>query len=98
YNGDLHVIDAEGKNILPGFIDIHIHGGYGVDAMDASFDGLKYVFESSLSEGTTTYLANTMTQTVENINPDLENRVEYLKFQDKENAAEVAGVHLEGPF
>ncbi|UTB84603.1 N-acetylglucosamine-6-phosphate deacetylase [Staphylococcus carnosus] len=98
YKGDLQVIDAEGKNILPGFIDIHIHGGYGEDAMDASFDGMKHLSESLLSEGTTTYLATTMTQSVENIDRALENIVEYMKFQDKENAAEVAGVHLEGPF
>lgn len=64
YKGDLQVIDAEGKNILPGFIDIHIHGGYGEDAMDASFDGMKHLSESLLSEGTTTYLATTMTQSV----------------------------------
>lgn len=98
YTGDLQVIDAEGKNILPGFIDIHIHGGYGEDAMDASFDGLKHLSESLLSEGTTSYLATTMTQSVKNIDRALENIVEYIQFQDTENAAEVAGVHLEGPF
>lgn len=98
YTGDLQVIDAEGKNILPGFIDIHIHGGYGEDAMDASFEGLKHLSESLLSEGTTSYLATTMTQSVENIDRALENIVEYIQFQDTENAAEVAGVHLEGPF
>ena len=39
YTGDLETIDAEGQHILPGFIDIHIHGGYGEDAMDASYTG-----------------------------------------------------------
>ncbi|RIN76149.1 N-acetylglucosamine-6-phosphate deacetylase [Staphylococcus simulans] len=98
YQGDLEVVDAQGQYVLPGFIDIHIHGGYGEDAMDASFDGLKHLAESLLSEGTTSFLATTMTQSVENIDRALENIVEYKAVQDKENAAEIAGVHLEGPF
>ena len=52
--------------MLPGFIDIHIHGGYGEDAMDASYD-LNHLAKQLLSEGTTTFLATTMTQSDENI-------------------------------
>ncbi|MCO6062266.1 hypothetical protein NG726_37185, partial [Pseudomonas sp. MOB-449] len=37
----IQVIDAKGHHVLPGFIDIHIHGGDGQDAMDGSYDGLK---------------------------------------------------------
>lgn len=61
-------IDAEGRHIVPGFIDIHIHGGYGEDAMDASYEGLQHLAESLLSEGTTSFLATTMTQSTDNIN------------------------------
>ena len=43
YTGELEQIDVKGQNVLPGFIDIHIHGGYGEDAMDASYDGLKLI-------------------------------------------------------
>ena len=53
---------------MPGFIDIHIHGGYGEDAMDASYEGLQHLAESLLSEGTTSFLATTMTQSTDNIN------------------------------
>ncbi|MFB3183478.1 amidohydrolase family protein, partial [Staphylococcus pseudintermedius] len=55
YTGDLEVVDAKGRHILPGFIDVHIHGGYGEDAMDGSYDGLKYLAEHLLIEGTTTF-------------------------------------------
>ena len=97
-NESIQYIDAKGQHILPGFIDIHIHGGYGEDAMDASYDGLKHLAESLLSEGTTSFLATTMTQSTENINRALKNIVTYKAHQDIANAAEIAGVHLEGPF
>lgn len=91
-------IDAKEQHIVPGFIDIHIHGGYGEDAMDASYDGLKHLAESLLIEGTTSFLATTMTQSTENINCALRNIVSYKEQQDIENAAEIAGIHLEGPY
>ena len=51
YKGHLNQIDVAGKHVLPGFIDIHIHGGYGEDAMDASYDGLNHLAKQLLSEG-----------------------------------------------
>lgn len=48
-------VNAQGHHVIPGFIDIHIHGGYGEDAMDASKDGLKHLSEQLLSEGTTSF-------------------------------------------
>src|SRR5699024_7978931 len=98
YEGDLQTIDAQGHHILPGFIDIHMHGGYGEDAMDASMTGLKHLSESLLSEGTTSYLATTMTQSDENITNALKNIAAYQTQQDTLNTAEIVGIHLEGPF
>ena len=98
YTGELEQIDVKGQNVLPGFIDIHIHGGYGEDAMDASYDGLKHLAEQLLSEGTTTFLATTMTQSDANIEKALKNIVAYQADQQRGEAAEVGGVHLEGPF
>ncbi|MCJ1655358.1 N-acetylglucosamine-6-phosphate deacetylase [Staphylococcus sp. NRL 16/872] len=98
YTGNLQQVDAKGQNVLPGFIDIHIHGGYGEDAMDASYEGLKHLAEQLLSEGTTTFLATTMTQSDENIEKALKNIVAYQADQQQGEAAEIGGVHLEGPF
>ncbi|MEB8305589.1 N-acetylglucosamine-6-phosphate deacetylase [Staphylococcus xylosus] len=98
YQGDLTTIDVKGQHVLPGFIDIHMHGGYGEDAMDASFAGLKHLSESLLSEGTTSFLATTMTQSDENIIKALKNIVDYQEQQDSLNAASIVGIHLEGPF
>ena len=94
----IDVIDAKGQHILPGFIDIHIHGGYGEDAMDASFDGLQHLAQSLLSEGTTSFLATTMTQSTDNITKALVNIADYCQQQSNDNYAEIIGVHLEGPF
>ena len=98
YQGDLTTIDVKGQHVLPGFIDIHMHGGYGEDAMDASFEGLKHLSESLLSEGTTSFLATTMTQSDDNIIKALKNIVNYQAQQDSLNAASIVGIHLEGPF
>ena len=56
----IDIIDVKKRHILPGFIDIHIHGGYGEDAMDASELGLQHLADSLLSEGTTSFLATTL--------------------------------------
>ncbi len=93
----IQVIDAKGHYVLPGFIDIHIHGGYGQDAMDGSYDGLILV-QNLLSEGTTSYLATTMTQSTDKIDKALTNIAKYEAEQDVHNAAEIVGIHLEGPF
>ncbi|MGW9855735.1 N-acetylglucosamine-6-phosphate deacetylase [Staphylococcus hominis] len=98
YAGDLKQIDVKGKHVLPGFIDIHIHGGYGEDAMDASYEGLNHLAKKLLSEGTTTFLATTMTQSDENIETALKNVVTCYQHQTIGEAAEIAGIHLEGPF
>ncbi|WP_251518931.1 MULTISPECIES: N-acetylglucosamine-6-phosphate deacetylase [Staphylococcus] len=98
YEGELETYDMKGRHILPGFIDMHIHGGYGEDAMDGSFDGLKHLSESLLSEGTTSYVPTTMTQSEQNIKAALKNIADYQSQQDRYQAAEVVGVHLEGPF
>ena len=84
YTGELEQIDVKGQNVLPGFIDIHIHGGYGEDAMDASYDGLKHLAEQLLSEGTTTFLATTMTQSDANIEKALKNIVAYQAINNEE--------------
>ena len=52
----------ENAVVLPGFIDEHIHGAGGADAMDGSTEALKTIAETVAAEGTTTFLATTMTQ------------------------------------
>ncbi len=89
--------DMDGKIVLPGFIDEHIHGAAGCDAMDGTAEALKQIAEAIASEGTTGFLATTMTQSVENIERAMFAVKEYRSVS-RETGAELLGVHLEGPF
>ncbi len=83
--------------IVPGFIDEHIHGASGADAMDGTIDALYKIATAIPSEGTTTFLATTMTQSPENITKALKAVDDYIKL-NKIDGAEILGAHLEGPF
>ncbi|WP_082233239.1 N-acetylglucosamine-6-phosphate deacetylase [Halobacillus massiliensis] len=94
------VIDGAGKNwsLVPGFIDVHIHGAGGYDVMDATSEALEGITKQLPAEGTTSFLATTMTQSSENISCALKNAASFIEKQYEDGSAEVLGVHLEGPF
>ncbi len=54
-------LDAQGCTILPGFIDVHVHGGAGFDTMDASVEALTMMARFFAQHGVTTFLPTTMT-------------------------------------
>ncbi|MEF2098157.1 N-acetylglucosamine-6-phosphate deacetylase [Bacillus sp. CFBP9009] len=83
--------------VIPGAIDIHIHGASNSDAMDATHEALSTMAETLPKEGTTSFLATTMTQSTEAIESALLNAGKYIENQSQEHA-EIIGIHLEGPF
>lgn len=83
--------------VLPGFIDQHVHGAAGSDAMDGTIEDLSKIANALASEGTVGFLATTMTQSEENITKALVSVKEYKEAGILEGA-EILGVHLEGPF
>ncbi|MGN4447372.1 N-acetylglucosamine-6-phosphate deacetylase [Bacillus cereus group sp. MYBK79-1] len=87
------VLDAAGKIVIPGMIDVHIHGGYDIDAMDANSDGLVTLGKEMLKEGVTTYFPTTMTQAPEAIEAAL-----HAAKEAKEKGAHFEYIHLEGPY
>lgn len=87
------VIDGEGQLVIPGMIDIHIHGGYDIDTMDGNSEAIIELGEKLLEEGVTTFFPTTMTQSVDAINKAL---VACKDAYDKSDI--IGGVHLEGPF
>ena len=95
----IEVIDnlTDDMVVVPGFIDQHIHGAKGFDAMDGTIEALSGIAEALPKEGTTAFLATTMTQSPANINTALET-VKNYKNMNKAEGAEILGTHLEGPF
>lgn len=83
--------------VLPGFIDEHIHGANGADAMDGTNEALSAISEAIAAEGTTSYLATTMTQSEQNIKAAL-SAVKNYREKNDDCGARLIGVHLEGPF
>lgn len=81
--------------LIPGLIDLHIHGAGGYDVMDASREALLGISQSLASEGVTGFLATTMTASYERIYSVLKTIAEIMPAQE---GAAILGVHLEGPF
>ena len=88
-------VDARGAWLLPGFIDIHCHGGNGLDFMDASTGEMEQIADFHLKHGTTTLLATTMTGTWDEIHLALD-RLSVLLASDTPTS--IHGVHMEGPW
>ncbi|QHJ69161.1 N-acetylglucosamine-6-phosphate deacetylase [Planococcus halotolerans] len=89
--------DGGGSVALPGFIDIHIHGAAGADFMDDDSTAAGKVAAALPAEGTTSFLATTLTQSPERISSSIHYGRTYMKGSG-EGAAEMLGFHLEGPF
>jgi len=84
--------------VLPGMIDIHIHGVGGSDVMDATTKSMKVMTSMLPREGTTSFLPTTITNPTELIESSLRNVAHYHDQYNKPGEAEIIGIHLEGPF
>jgi N-acetylglucosamine-6-phosphate deacetylase len=119
---------AAGMTVVPGFVDVHIHGAGGHDVMEATPAALDCITSSVARYGTTSILATTVTASVDETCRSLQGIAEYIRAHEKrENiepnvepnvvpgvepnndqqnaapggpdlAAEILGIHLEGPF
>ena len=90
-------IDLSGTTILPGFIDIHIHGAVGVDVMAATPDGLHEVSRYLASQGVTGWLPTFVPASDENYASAIRAIAETMQCSEN-GGARVLGVHYEGPF
>jgi N-acetylglucosamine-6-phosphate deacetylase len=93
------VIDLSGLTLFPGFIDIHIHGSFGADTMQASADELGTISQFLAGRGITGWLP-TLVPSAEEEYSSAVKAIDQL-IQEQENSARGAralGIHYEGPF
>jgi N-acetylglucosamine-6-phosphate deacetylase len=106
-NGKIQNINDEKNNeleklpddliVVPGFIDKHIHGANHSDGMYASIDDITNIAKTIASEGVSSFLVTTMTQSKDNIDAALSNIRKYIEAKPTEGS-QALGIHLEGPF
>ena len=93
------LLDFPGLILAPGFIDIHIHGGAGRDAMEADDSALAQIEHQLIRHGVTAYLPTTVTAPEERILGALQGLGKSIAAANKNHGrAHPLGVHLEGPF
>jgi N-acetylglucosamine-6-phosphate deacetylase len=90
------VLEAGGLWVMPGMIDVHVHGAVGCDTMDATPEALQKMGEFFLRQGVTSYLPTTITSTPEATWRAIDHAVRYS--QDGGLGARPLGLHLEGPY
>lgn len=89
------VVDACGCYLVPGFIDLHVHGGGGYDFMDSTPDAFEAIRKTHAQHGTTTLVPTTLAGKWEELDHFLQ---VYESEHDKPIGARCAGIHLEGPY
>jgi N-acetylglucosamine-6-phosphate deacetylase len=91
--GEHELIDLNGNYLAPGFIDLHVHGALGRDAMEASAEALRSICDFHATGGTTSLLPTTATAPLDQIVKVLQTVRDW-----RSDIRAIAGVHVEGPF
>jgi N-acetylglucosamine-6-phosphate deacetylase len=89
-------LDATGAYVVPGFVDVHVHGGGGADFMDATPEAARTVCRYHATGGSTSLLATTASAPFENLIAALD--VAARVKREGSGGAAILGVHLEGPY
>ena len=97
---EAQVIDAAGNLVIPGLIDMHIHGYLGEDASDGSFEGIRTMAEGVAKNGVTGFLPTTMTVSYDELRAAFAQIRRGMAESVKSDwqGAQILGVNAEGPF
>jgi len=88
-------IDVRGMWVVPGFMDLHIHGSGGFDTMDATEEAIHGIAHFLVKHGVTSYLPTTVAAATESITAVVEN---IRKCAQPDQGAVHLGIHIEGPY
>jgi N-acetylglucosamine-6-phosphate deacetylase len=93
------IVNAEGKFVMPGFIDTHFHGSSGDDVMANGPEGIRRISRALLKFGATGFLATTIAARHEELMQAVEDTIA-AEEKDASNpeGAEILGLHIEGPY
>ena len=94
-DSNMYVIDAKGKTISPGFVDIHVHGGGGFNFMDETPENINKISIAHSKHGTTSLLPTTLSAPINSICKTIDSIRTAAGYK---TGADILGVHLEGPF
>ena len=95
-SSEFQTLHYEQQTLIPGFIDIHIHGSGGRDVMEGTPEAIEVISSFLARHGTTSYLATTVTASPITTIQAVENIGRLMKEETK--GARILGLHLEGPF
>jgi N-acetylglucosamine-6-phosphate deacetylase len=82
--------------LVPGFVDLHVHGGDGADFMDAHEEATARIVDFHAAHGTTALAATTLSASRSDLHAAVETIAQVSA--DPRVGAEIVGIHLEGPF
>ena len=97
----LRILDFANCILVPGFVDMHIHGGAGHDVMESDLAALPAVEQLLYRHGVTTYFPTTITAPIQatlDALGRLADAIEAAAKNHRKDRARPAGIHLEGPF
>ena len=90
-------VDLQGAKVIPGLVDVHIHGAMGADFSDGDADGLRTMAQFLLKEGVTAFTPATMTLPYAVLEKAFLTGIA-LAEEDPKNYARIMGAHMEGPY
>ncbi len=93
---EAEALSAGAPILLPGFVDLHVHGGAGRDVMEGG-DAAVAIAQAHARHGTTSLLATTMTAPLDELQTTLRS-LRPACTQRAAGAARIHGIHLEGPY
>jgi N-acetylglucosamine-6-phosphate deacetylase len=95
-------IRAAGKTLVPGFVDVHIHGAGGRDVMEGTREALDIIAATVAAHGTTSLVATTVTASEKETLGSVAGIAHFIlntsQYPARELSAEILGIHFEGPF